>query len=1458
MVPMGKINPHRKLQARSFAEAWLCGRIVASIVIGLACVALSVPYVALAAFTRPFLHQIVGTPTGLMGSEAPFTGPSGAAVDKGGHLWIGDGAEELDEFGSCVAGASSCGEFLGPRLGPTEPIKIKGSNRARGAMSPESLVIDEATGDFYFTGEHTVNLYEPFIEVIDEYGNLVDLKEWNEKEFGPYSHIAIDNACASHAPPLTELTTPTCKQFDPSNGSVYVAHEGDPQASEGGDGLPSGIGKFDASGKPVDFSGSASCQKEECGYIEKNQITGVPGESFVVQGGQEPGTVTVDRQGNIYIVDQDYDRRQGGVPAVVEYNSEGKFVRHFSGESTPGLGEDREDFGGTVEGVAVDPVSDHVLVSVDNGHSERGAIDEFDSTGSFLDQITEASGGEPLLWANGHGVGEMSVDSVGDLYVVDSASHDVDVYGPGHFLPTVTVEEAGEREPKGAVLNGTVNPEGLVLTDCHFEYIPEVAFEHNVAAHNGEEEDGFAEFAADGGGEQACDPGAETITPSSSAQAVHARITALTAGITYRFRLVATSSGGLGGTGASKSLAFTPPDFPSVQAGSTVAENISATFADLHSVIDPLGANTSYYFQYVIAAHYNPNTADPYDAGATAPVTPVGAPTPAEVVIGSGAPTGGTSAAVVQQIGGLTSGAIYHFRVVATNKIGKTYGPDHTFATVARALAGLPDGRADELVTPENKGSAEDMFGATQAEHNEFSNRDVGYPSQSGEEFLLETQAAFGSFAASGENAYVFRREEQAGWHTISLASTSLAVQSVRPDVFDPSQFASLGVEDDAGSTAGAAGIDYLNLLGAAGGPYFEMTNEFSSGKGANALVGGTTMVGASRDLSHIVLESINYGLAPGVASQDAGSHVLYEWHNGAFTVVSVKPNGTPFLCGAMLGQASVHDNGGGERHNAISADGSKVIFTAPDPFAKEVDNKIGQGCWGGGESTTNAPQVYMRVDGETVELSSPERGVADPSGSHPAVYVGASENGTKVFFVTETELTKEAEILQLHDPELYECNVVEEAGRRRCKLTRVSAGNAESPGRDPNSPGGQVYTVPVISPDGSAVYFTAFDALAAGAAALPVTRKGEINLYRYATQTGVTTYVATIDTRDYPMSFVGGWWGHEGSSLASHVALETEANWDVTPEGRFLVFASTSDITGYNTTEAAHAGPADCPVLRGDSPPFGHCDEVYRYDALLPISKGSATMPDNPSCLSCDRSDAPPISNAFFAEGAGAVAPAGGSVTAISSNGACAFFDSADPLVPEATNGTLNVYEWEAQGASACQGSHEGSGCELSEGCLYLLNSSQSPVPSYFLGASVDGANVFFGTHARLAPQDTDEAGDLYDARIGGGFAFGSGVGPCEGDACQNPQPAPIDSTPGSLTFSGAGNLLPEVKSAAKLTNAQKLAKALKVCKRDHSKQKRSGCELQARKRYGPKKKPLSSKLRGKPKRSSHGKGRK
>jgi hypothetical protein len=1335
--------------ALSRVAAWRRRMALAALGIALS-LALLAPAPVSASFTRPFVRQITGTPSG------PFSatgGPGGLAIDEGNNLWVGDHLSsapfELDEFGLAELGSS----FLAPS------IKINGEEEPPVPQSlnpPQFIAIDNATGAFYTTAETTVNgkagpgNFSESVEIFGSAGNFVS-------RFGPLhspSGVAVDNS-----------TEPS----DPSIGSVYVTH---PERASTPP-QPNGISKFNANGEKVNFSGSAS-------YISGNEIVGTAaGEEgeFFKQGHfgthGRPEYIAVDTHGNIYAA----VREALGGSAVVEYGPTGLVLREFPGSATPGLGEGSQrlsngGFGGEFGGLAVDPVSGHLLVSIRAFPSDEGAVDEFDSTGRFLNQITTTAAGAHLRSAFG-----LAVDGHGYLYVVDSDSvntkeHAVDVYGPGHFLPSLKLGEATERTPASATLGGSIDPEGLVLSDCHFEYVTEAAYTAT----------GFADLSS--GGAKPCVPAAASIPADSEYHSVSAELGNLAAGTTYRYRLAATSSGALGGSANTTALAFTTPHAPRVDSFS--AANLSSTFADLRAQIDPLGADTDYYFQYVDAARYEPFAEDPYAAGATVP-------TPA-ADIGSGGPTGSSDESVLQQIGGLQPATVYHFRVVAANECEAgmqcvTDGPDATFATLPQASPGLPDNRAYELVTPPNKGSAGDMFGASEEQFQEFVNRDYGYASETGDGFYLETGAAFGPFPASAHNAYVFSRTD-AGWAFTSLASPSLGVQSLSVGAFDPVDFSQVGLLDVVGSQGGTAGSQGTSLLGPPGGAYTNLHAD-SPVQGSGAESESTRIVGGARNLSKVVIESENHTLAPGASAQDEGSASLYESAGGGectlesshCTLLNLNPKGGLLRCGAILGQNGQRRPGG--TYRAVSVDGSRAFFTAPDPNA--VND--GPGCWNG--KTENAPQLYMRSASETTELSASGPGAPEPAipGNHPAIYVGASADGSKVFFLSEAELTKDD--AGIHDTELYEweaegtgnCDESSPAynpSSRGC-LTRISHGES-------GSIAATVETVPTVSADGSAVYFTARGQLTAGAPPPGEVNKDQgVDLYRYDTTTGATAYIATITRHDFPTDATGGWW-RSAVTLSVQVALEPYANFYTTPDGRYLLFSSEADLTGYSTVDAHAGARQDCPTLRnGNNSNSGHCAEVYRYDSA---AGGSL------ACLSCAPTGALPTSNAFFATRGGLELPSAGPVRAISDDGSYAFFVTAESLVPQDTNDTLDVYEW-----------HNGN--------VSLISSGQDAAPSYFLGASPDGSNVFFGTHAHLVPADGDTVGDVYDARIctkaDACIAPAAGeTAQCEGDSCQSPPPVPVDASPGSLTFSGLGEILTEVPSPlieAKKTVTKKAA---------------------------------------------------
>jgi hypothetical protein len=138
------------------------------------------------------------------------------------------------------------------------------------------------------------------------------------------------------------------------------------------------------------------------------------------------------------------------------------------------------------------------------------------------------------------------------------------------------------------------------------------------------------------------------------------------------------------------------------------------------------------------------------------------------------------------------------------------------------------------------------------------------------------------------------------------------------------------------------------------------------------------------------------------------------------------------------------------------------------------------------------------------------------------------------------------------------------------------------------------------------------------------------------------------------------------------------------------------------------------------------------------------------------------------------------------------------DGLVSQDSNGTLDVYEYEPPGVGGCTES-AGTFSPRSDGCVGLISSGTASTESVFLDASENGDDVFFLTTAQLSKRDTDTTYDVYDARVGGGEPEPVAPVECQGDACQGFVEAPSDLTPGSLIFSGPGNLTPLAPVSAK-----------------------------------------------------------
>jgi hypothetical protein len=175
-----------------------------------------------------------------------------------------------------------------------------------------------------------------------------------------------------------------------------------------------------------------------------------------------------------------------------------------------------------------------------------------------------------------------------------------------------------------ANVSGTVNPNGSATT-WQFQYGKTTTYGTNTTSTN-------------------AGAGTANIGVSST-------FTGLTAGTTYHYRLVASSSAG--GTADGADGIFTTSAGPVVV--TAAASAIGTTSATLNGSVNPNGRPTTYTFEYGKTTTYGTKTT----AGNA----------------GSGTDPTNVSAA----ISGLTTGQVYHFRLDATSDAGTVMGADMSF-----------------------------------------------------------------------------------------------------------------------------------------------------------------------------------------------------------------------------------------------------------------------------------------------------------------------------------------------------------------------------------------------------------------------------------------------------------------------------------------------------------------------------------------------------------------------------------------------------------------------------------------------------------------------------------------------------------------------------------------------------------------------------------------------------------
>lgn len=1159
--------------------------------------------------------------------------------------------------------------------------------------------------------------------------------------------MAVDNASSSS-----------------SRGDVYVSSNANDVVT-----------KFSSSGQLVEGWGNNGA-----GGSANGQLRGTGSLAFLDTGG-----IAVDASGNLW--EGEMESRAIGTEtysnSYFEFSPEGEFLKEWKANSIvlrshkglavnadddlfiPGIKEVNEfnttklfpaaliyeyPLEGFARSVAVDESSGELYVAASNNGEtvvERfpGACEKVVSEEEKEDVrescVPAESFGEGRMPGYVYGVAVGGVGSGEGVYAVLDEAEEVASFVPV-TVPGVVSGAASGFAGGSAVLNGSVNPSGVPLTGCFFEW--------------GEEGAGYTHQVA-------CEPAAGSIPADSSAHPVSARITGLAAGTSYHFRLVAGDANDVNGLidepSVSGDVPLGPPRLE--EASSTSVSSASATLA---ANVTPEGVDSRVHFEYgTQEGDYTLSTAA-VDAGA-----------------GAGAKE------ITTGITGLLPGAVYHYRAVAENALGTVTSGDQTFDTQAAASAfSLLDDRGWELVSPTDKHGAL-IEGIKE--------NGVVQAAADGEAVTYLADGSIEADPAGADNlSQALSVRTGSGWVSKDLAlphthetgtalgqgyeyrffSPNLETAVVQP--FGPFVMLSPQASEQTAylrsnfPTADQAALCssecFTPLVSeanvAAGTRFGEETPCLKIVEPST--ICGPQFLDASSDAKHLILRS----KAP--LTEGASSQMIYEWNEGTLTPVSVLPNGKNSE--AVLGSLSEFGNllRGNENaesaRNAVSADGSRVVFTNEHLYLRDL------------------------TAGETVELDKVQGG----SGSNPVDprFQLASPDGSLVLFTDEQQLTANSGAQApagaagegKGKADLYECAIEDGEAGLACDLSDLT----------PKTAGGEsahvVGNVIGASENGQDIYFVADGVLASNANANGETAApGDCAIGEYGTppdtphacnlyldHKGTTTFIARLSAAD-----AKDW----ASSLRALTAR-------VSPNGQWLAFMSLRSLTGYDNHDALSGQPDEEVFLyhAGENEQAGSlvcasCNPTgARPHGLqaqsMPLANGEVAWPEyswlaaNIPGWTPSREHKSPLYQSRYLSNSGRL-----------------FFNSPDALVSQDTNGAVDVYEYEPAGDGSCNTVNPWY-VAGENGCVDLVSSGVSPQESAFLDASENGNDVFFLTYAKLTERDLDSSLDVYDARVEGEETPQTMPVECQGDACQTFLAPPEAITPGSLTYNGPGNVTP------------------------------------------------------------------
>jgi hypothetical protein len=809
--------------------------------------------------------------------------------------------------------------------------------------------------------------------------------------------------------------------------------------------------------------------------------------------------------------------------------------------------------------------------------------------------------------------------------------------------------------------------------------------------------------------------------------------------------------------------AFT--EAPTATTGATTA-GAEWYLRQLHGEVNPNGRHVaSCHFEYGLTTEYG--TVVPCDQS--------------QASLGEGI----TATSVSAETEPLEPNTTYHYRLVASNVVGGSQGADQAFTTgpavdscsdaTARerrleqgiAALVLPDCMALEMVSPPEKAGHSAKFPNVSA---------------NGGRVSFVSTAALGDeppgmLAITGAT-YVASRGDS-DW------TTEMTVPNVEPRFDklwdDPSQqrpsftpdFSRwLGMGATAAQVQQGIGRAYEAGLGGFFRPLSEplvpltsVTNDLFE------IIRFSDFQGASADHSHLYFRPAGKATyLPGDSTSEAEPGNVYlarRGPSGELALELLQRDRTGKIwggnCGARLGGIGSVPGIAVDRarnQGAVSADGTRTLFSAPSSQPSD-----------GSCDPENKLRILERIETSSGPLVSPlfasecsRPSVPDPPGPCSSAdgsdfYQGASVDQSKVYFATNRQLT-DSDI----DESSLECSAV--AARPGCdlylfdrarpagdRLVQVSAGE-DVAGEHERGKEARVFNgTTAISADGSHVYFVASGVLTDEASPAGETAKpGRPNLYLWTSESEEIAFLGRLHSGDRLSG--DGLWGSQGTWRNNAYAVPATGKdadgAEIGGDGHILVFQTMAELKE-NDGDGSHL-------------------DVYRYDAE------ASTL----ACLSCapGSSASEPDSGAFDVDGRNDPEPPGTDFAEsrrwVSEDGEVLGFVTSQPLLAGDRNGVKDAYLWREGKLTRLPGVSFGG----SRAFAVLVG----PYLSH------DGSTVAFVTSASLLPMDRDGTGDVYVARVGGGYVNPKPPILCEpgvsDNACQPSSPPPSPRQAASETL--------------------------------------------------------------------------